>query len=287
MTTEEQFYETLRQSYQKDLEKFQEIESKHPYRVRCYVYALVDPRGGKDQVFYVGKGTGLRMFDHVLEVIEKEKSGKLNKLSNEDFGEKIDRIHDIHKDGQNVKMYILHFGLTNEHALILESALIDIFSRLPNVDQESIADLVNQKRGYDCENGFSTIASLARALNTKGEIDVKEGESVLVIKINEVSDDDDKILDRVSKYWRVNVKRANKVTYVAACNNGVIVGLYEKTSGWHKITDPKSPHYGRCEFRGKAVKAPEVEERYLYHTVPTKKNAQNPIKYFEDVQNKK
>lgn len=38
-----------------------EVES----RLQYYVYALVDPR--TDQIFYVGKGVGNRVFQHIAE----------------------------------------------------------------------------------------------------------------------------------------------------------------------------------------------------------------------------
>ena len=45
-----------------------EVESKLQY----YVYALVDPR--TDQIFYVGKGAGNRVFQHIAEAEAENKN---------------------------------------------------------------------------------------------------------------------------------------------------------------------------------------------------------------------
>ena len=48
--------------YEADLRKFRDFCRKNPFLIGCYVYVLVDPRGEREQVFYVGKGTNDRMF---------------------------------------------------------------------------------------------------------------------------------------------------------------------------------------------------------------------------------
>lgn len=58
-----------------------EVESKLQY----YVYALVDPR--TDQIFYVGKGVGNRVFQHIADAENK------NAYST---SEKLDQIRAIH-----------------------------------------------------------------------------------------------------------------------------------------------------------------------------------------------
>ena len=56
-----------KKDYEADLRKFRDFCRKNPFLIGCYVYVLVDPRGEREQVFYVGKGTNDRMFQHVLE----------------------------------------------------------------------------------------------------------------------------------------------------------------------------------------------------------------------------
>ena len=122
-----------KKDYEADLRKFRDFCRKNPFLIGCYVYVLVDPRGEREQVFYVGKGTNDRMFQHVLESFKKSSIS-----SEKGWGEKLDRIYDIHKAGKKVKMYILHYGLTDEHAFIVESVLIDVFRNFQSIDSNAI-----------------------------------------------------------------------------------------------------------------------------------------------------
>ncbi len=48
-------------------------------RLGCYVYLLIDPE--TDEIFYVGKGTGNRIFQHINSAINSpQESDKLNKI---------------------------------------------------------------------------------------------------------------------------------------------------------------------------------------------------------------
>jgi len=62
--------------------------------LQYYVYCLVDPRNKK--IFYIGKGVGNRMFNHVAYALDE---------NNESL--KIDTIRDIHKTGMEVSYYIV------------------------------------------------------------------------------------------------------------------------------------------------------------------------------------
>ena len=79
-----------------------------------YVYALVDPRN--DKVFYVGKGTGNRVFSHEIE------SGK----SRESEKKKLQHIREIENCGYSVRRLIINWGLTENEAFIAEATLINL-----------------------------------------------------------------------------------------------------------------------------------------------------------------
>jgi hypothetical protein len=75
-----------------------------------YVYSLKDPSSGKP--FYIGKGTGIRAWEHVL---------------NSDTTAKGRRITQIREAGAEVLVSVLADGLTELQALKLEAELIGAF----------------------------------------------------------------------------------------------------------------------------------------------------------------
>jgi len=83
----------------------------------CYVYVLVDPRGGMP--FYVGKGTGNRVISHGrrarFEALEPERKQ----------APKTRRIREIRAAGNEPRIDIARHGLTPEEAFLVEAALID------------------------------------------------------------------------------------------------------------------------------------------------------------------
>lgn len=100
------------------LNKFSQLaeESLSKKSKEFYVYALVDPRD--NQIFYIGKGTKNRVFNHVDEAIDNidKKTAKL------------DLIREIKKSGNEVLQYIIRSSLSEKEALFLESVLIDTLS---------------------------------------------------------------------------------------------------------------------------------------------------------------
>ena len=81
-----------------------------------YVYALVDPRN--QEIFYIGKGTGNRVFDHV--------NGILNNAEKKTT--KLDLIREIKNSGRKVLQYIIRSSLSEEEAFFLEACLIDVLN---------------------------------------------------------------------------------------------------------------------------------------------------------------
>lgn len=82
-----------------------------------YVYALKDPRKKPAQIFYIGKGTGSRKEDHLINT-DNTLKGKY--------------IREILNDGYNVIVTILSDSLTEIQALKLEAELISAFGTKKN-----------------------------------------------------------------------------------------------------------------------------------------------------------
>ena len=262
-------------SYKEELKRFRKYIRSHSSELGCYVYALVDSSAGRKQVFYVGKGQNERMFSHVFESFATK-----DFIEEELIGKKLERIRKIHESGNKVEMYILHYGLTNEHAFIVESVLIDVFSNFREIDVQAFGELTNAMNGFDHRKGFSSIESLCNSANAKEEIKILPNEKLLAIKISGTETKDDEILERVRKHWRINPQRADKATYIAACRNGVVIGLYINKSGWLQVQNPANPDdEGRYYFEGVPVADDSVLQRFINRLVVIPKGARYPIMY--------
>ncbi|GGC09382.1 hypothetical protein GCM10007205_18150 [Oxalicibacterium flavum] len=77
-----------------------------------YIYALKDPRATPATPFYIGKGTGVRAWEHTLNI---------------DSTRKGHRIAEIVSSGYEVLTTVLADDLTEHQALKLESELISAF----------------------------------------------------------------------------------------------------------------------------------------------------------------
>ena len=77
-----------------------------------YVYALKDPRSSPAKPFYIGKGTGVRAYDHLVRPDESRKA---------------ERIKEIHNSGHKVLVATMVESLTEEQAIRLEAELISAF----------------------------------------------------------------------------------------------------------------------------------------------------------------
>jgi hypothetical protein len=92
-----------------------------------YVYALRDPRCG--QVFYVGKGRGNRVFNHVLAVLTGRKAPDWDRDPQKVKRSKAETIRSIHADNVAVEHLILRDGIKNDpEALMVEQAVIDAYA---------------------------------------------------------------------------------------------------------------------------------------------------------------
>ena len=183
-----------------------------------YVYALVDPRD--ESVFYIGKGTGNRIFSHELEYKKSDKFEK-NKLM---------KIHEIENSGFVIKRLIINWGLSEDEAFVAEASLINLLNFLPNMQ------LINEVSGHHVHSCITVeeFENIYGAVPLKIE-DIKH--SILVIKINKLYRKDmseKELYDVVRGFWNVSLKsiKERKVEYVFGVYNGLIVAVY-KPDEWH------------------------------------------------------
>ncbi|MEA9562683.1 GIY-YIG nuclease family protein, partial [Xanthomonas campestris] len=83
-------------------------DAMNPY----YIYALKDPRSTPAAPFYIGKGTGVRAWEHIIKA---------------DVTRKGRRVSEIHGTGKTVFVTVLADDLTEHQALKLEAELISAF----------------------------------------------------------------------------------------------------------------------------------------------------------------
>lgn len=225
--------------------------------LRYYVYFLVDPRG--DNVFYVGKGVGNRVFDHMASAIEDR-----------DGSEKLDTIRDILNSNQSVKHFILRHGLSEDSAFEVEAALIDFVG---------INNLSNIQGGHYSEDYGIKTADEIIAMYKAEELDTNE--PCMLININKLYKRDMTELDlyeATRKSWVVGKSR-EKVNYVIATYRGLTREVY-KIQDWFPVTVEDKKKKQRWGFNGKIADA-DVRSALRYKSIKSfyKKGAANPIKY--------
>ena len=187
-----------------------------------YVYALIDPRN--NQVFYIGKGIGNRVFSHEIESGKSPKSEKA----------KLKRIQEIEAAGFDVKRVIVNWSMTESEAFAAEAALINMLSFL------SADMLTNAVAGHHVHEAITVenFDLLYGAEHLKQE-DVQH--SIMVIKINKLyrkGMNPKELYDIVRGNWRasmVSIQKRN-VEYVFGVYNQLIVAVY-KPNEWHYVHD--------------------------------------------------
>lgn len=228
--------------------------------LKNYVYCLVDPRDNK--IFYIGKGKGNRVFDHVKGAVQNENEENL----------KMTTIREIQNAGKEVLHYIIRHGIEDENdAFLVESVLIDLLT-YDKFNTESV--LTNIQAGHHQWNeGIKSIGDI-NALYDCAPLVPDENDKLILININKSYDlkERENIYEATRKYWRLDGYKARKADYVLATYRGVVRAVF-KPSEWYRSV--KSP--GRWEFNGEEVE----NSPYLNKSVTNfiKPGNQNPIKY--------
>ncbi len=188
-----------------------------------YVYGLVDPRSNR--FFYIGKGTGNRVFEHELESVASPGSEKM----------KLKMISEIKAAGMEVQKVIIHYGLTEAEAYAAEAALINAFNYI------SDAKLTNIVSGHHSDEAVS-VEEFERVNGAEAlsENDIKH--NILVIKVNKLYQrnmDSETLYDSVRGVWRASKEKVRSVDYVFGVYNSLIVAVYKPTE-WFVCKDAKN-----------------------------------------------
>jgi hypothetical protein len=229
-------------------------------KLRCYVYRLVDPRNG--ETFYVGRGKGNRVFDHVRGELAAEEDELSNKLR---------RIREIRVAGFEVGHLIHRHGLDDATAREIEAALIDCYPATHN----EVGGAGSDERG------------LMHAKQIIQRYEAKEAEirhNVLMINVNRTVMDQKDVYEAVRYAWKIDPRKASKAELVLAVQQGLIIGAFT-ASQWLPANVQNFP--GRQEvpnrwgFVGQEA-AESVRKLYVGRRMPDrfrKKGAANPVRY--------
>lgn len=225
--------------------------------LKYYVYIYIDPTD--NEIFYVGKGKGNRVFSHLEDTSECEK---------------VDRIKDIRRQDKEPMVEILVHGLDDKGAKKVESSVIDLLGK---------DKLTNKVSGW--QSGIFGRMSIDQINGIYNPEEANITEPGILIKINQsfrYGMSPIELYDVTRSCWKLGESR-KKAKYAFAIFDGVIQEVYEILD-WYiggltmttNINDTGEPNYDRWEFIGKLAD-PEIRNKYLNKKVDHKD--QNPIKY--------
>ena len=186
----------------------------------CYVYGLVDPR--TDKLFYIGKGTSNRVFEHEKESLSSPKSDKL----------KLKTINEIVAAGLEVKKIIINSNLSEKEAFAAEASLINIFNYISDMM------LTNIVAGHH-SSGVLTVEEFER-INGADELKKEDiRHNIVFIKINKMYRRDmsaDELYDIIRGVWVADKNRISSAEYVLGLYNSLIVAVFKPTK-WFKCKE--------------------------------------------------
>ncbi len=236
-------------------------------QLQYYVYRLIDPRNG--QTFYVGKGKGNRVFAHVNDALKSFDGNSYEDKEEDDVSSKIQQIREIRNAGLDVIHVIQRYGLTEKEAYEVESALIDAYGELTNIQS-----------GHASDRGVNNADVLQRELSC--EVYTEPDLKYIIIKINNrvLEERGWDVYETVRCAWKVNLNKVKDYKYCLAVINGVVKNVYE-IEGWQKDHMGET---GRFEFYGTEAKD-DIKNLFINKRIPEKyrrKGMASPVLYHDE-----
>lgn len=231
--------------------------------LKYYVYRLIDPRNG--QTFYVGKGKNNRVFAHVEAALNNYENQNYLDEFEDNASTKIKTITDIKLSGLNVIHVIQRHGLTEKEAMEVESAVIDCFPGLTNLQS-----------GYASDRGATNAITLENNLSLKCYDEPKDVDYIIIKTTPQrVSECEDSLYEATRGYWKISQKNTSG-KYVLSVINGIVREVY-KPLLWKKSRD----YDDRLGFEGEIAEA-RIRNIFLNKRIPEqyrRKGSANPIQY--------
>lgn len=231
-----------------------------------YVYLLIDPDTGR--VFYVGKGTGNRCFSHLHEA-------RMTAQDSTEEYEKLATIRRIQESGHDVRIEILRHGLTENEALHLEAATMDILG---------FSDLTNRVVGVGTREIGRMHVDDVNAQYGAQPVEFDPDHRLILIRSRRFTHgmDEQALYDTTRMWWKLGDRRKD-ADFALAVHGGVVRAVY-KIDGWIEPTETdiaEAPNrLGRFGFIGHRDE--DMERRYVFADVTgylPERGGRNPISY--------
>jgi uncharacterized protein len=227
-----------------------------------YVYALVDSRYNK--IFYIGKGSGQRIFDHENEAHNTSNNSR-----------KCRRIREIENEDHKIKKIIVAWDLTEEEAHKIESSLISL------VEYENSKSLTNEQMGHRPQE-IATVEEFEHVYGAKKISEKKLAEKVMIVKLNSSYKEgmsEDAIYAISHGNWVADIKKAQQADLVFGVYKTIVVGVY-KPESWATCKGGSSNrriYFNDPNYNSKT----QYKKKYLGKSIADFKKikSQNPVFY--------
>ena len=233
--------------------------------MKNYVYLLSDPQ--TNEIFYVGKGKGNRVFSH---------------LKDKGDNPKVEKIKEIQSKGREPKIEFLVHGVEDETTIKkIEAAIIDLIGK---------NKLTNKVGGYESSYFGRMDVDQIRSKYSSDEANITE--NVLLLRLSKTfryNMDPMDLYDYTRGIWSLDKKKIEKVTHAFAVYDGIIQETYNVlhwfeggTTFTNRIDKEEWKKIKRWEFIGSISE--EMRKKYRYKSVAHyyPPNAQNPVRYTFD-----
>lgn len=232
--------------------------------LKYYVYRLIDPRNG--QTFYVGKGKGNRVFQHVLgalkyyDGVDKENQNFVNDPN------KLRIIREILDANLNVIYIIQRWHLNENEAYEVEAALIDCFPGLSNLQS-----------GHGSDFGVCNAEEIENRLSAKTYTEPDFGYIIIKVQNWRLEEMLAKYGSETARYeatrgcWRNRKPDISKYPFVFSVTGGIVRDIY-KVFEWHNVGN-------RIEFTGEKA-SKDICDSFIGKKIPayySKKGMASPF----------
>ena len=219
-----------------------------------YVYRLIDPRDGS--TFYIGKGCGNRVFNHVQGAIDYYDGVSPEEHNFEKDPNKLKTIQQIREVGLEVLHVIQRWGLTEKEAFEVEAALIDCYPGLTNIVS-----------GHNKNRGVCNAVELNNRLSLEGyEEPTDFGYIIIKVRQWRIDQMTEQFGPRTARYeatryrWKNRIPNIEKYPYVFSVSDGIVKEVY-KVNNWYEAGE------GRIAFNGENA-IEEISKRFVGKKIP-------------------